>query len=346
MAESARRDDQDVAERQDREPDADDAATERHSATEGHSPDAGDASGDTSDAASEPQAESEAVSRADAGSEATEGAGDTRKADVDPEATDIGSDTPDGVDDEADDQAGETDHEADNEPAQEAEDVDADEVEDADGEVDGDGPDDTEGAEDAEGAEEADADEDDEANRDVKPEEEPRERLHADTLIARYRLLGGPTGYMLPWSWSDLPPAETDALVEVVDAFVKSYNNLWALTESDSVPPCWHHHAALAHDLAALAWGYFQAYRDPNATPELALRFQADLPRFRERMDYWLGADPAACRDGQHSRSWRPRVAPAAPNPRDSAEERDAVILLGAEDLGFPRQATPGAPDD
>jgi hypothetical protein len=338
MAESAGRDDQDVAERQDRETDADDAATDGQPATEGDRPDSGNAS----DASAEPQGESDAESQADAGSEAQDDTGDTREPDVQQDAEDIEANTADGVDDDADDQAGDTDEEGDDEPAQDVEDVedaddDAGEAKDADGE---------DAADETHVAEDADADEGDEAEGDVEPEEEPRERLHADTLIARYRLLGGPTGYMLPWSWSDLPPAETDALVEVVDAFVESYNNLWALTESDTVPPCWHHHAALAHDLAALAWGYFQAYRDPNATPELALRFQAHLPRFRERMDYWLGADPAACRDGRHSRSWRPRMAPAASNPRDSAEERDAVILLGADDLGFPRQRTTGAPDD
>lgn len=197
----------------------------------------------------------------------------------------------------------------------------------------------TDDTDDGDGDEDADEDTDEDEDDGVgQAEQEPRdEPLHADTLIARYRLLGGPTGYMLPWSWSDLPPAETDALVELLDGFVESYNQIWALTDSDTVPPCWHHHPALAQDLAALAWAYFQAYRDPNATPELALRFQAHLPRFRERMAYWLGTDPAACRDGRHNRSWRPRTAPAAPHPRDSAEEHDAVILLGADDLGFPR---------
>ncbi len=162
---------------------------------------------------------------------------------------------------------------------------------------------------------------------------EPRERLSRSGLIGRYRL----TGAAVPWSWSTLSPTEVDALVELVDDFVSAYNDVWALTDADTVPRCWHHHPALAHDLSALAWAYYQAYRDPGATPDLALRFQAHLPGFRARIDGWLGADPAACRAGRHSRTWRrssgtPHAAPA----RASSEERDAVILLGVPDFGFP----------
>ncbi len=124
----------------------------------------------------------------------------------------------------------------------------------------------------------------------------------------------------------------------MIDSFVADYNEVWALADDDTIPPCWHRHPALAHDLAALTWAYYQAYLDPTATPELALRFQAHLPKFRSRLDDWLGADPAACRDNSHSRTWRRSTRPAPPAAtRDSSEERDAVVLLGYRLWGFPR---------
>jgi hypothetical protein len=168
-------------------------------------------------------------------------------------------------------------------------------------------------------------------------EVEPQRRLGSAALIGRYRPEDERGGAPVPWSWSTLSPAEVDALVDLVDGFVIAYNQVWAVLDADTVPPCWHRHPALAHDLSALAWSYYQAYRDPDATPDLALRFQAHLPGFRDRLDYWLGADPAACRDGRHSRTWRERGAfPRSAPTRESREERDAVILLGAQDFGFP----------
>jgi hypothetical protein len=98
------------------------------------------------------------------------------------------------------------------------------------------------------------------------------------------------------------------------------------------VPPCWHRHPALAHDLATPAWAYCQACRDPTATPDRVLTFQSHLPGFAERLDRRLGAEGAECRAGRHTASWAERpVGARATGPEDD----DAVLLLGEEDFGF-----------
>lgn len=122
------------------------------------------------------------------------------------------------------------------------------------------------------------------------------------------------------------------ASATVLDGFVASYNRTWAITAEQTVPPCWHRHPALAHDLATLAWAYYQAYRDPSATPDRALSFQSHLPGFAERIDRWLGADPAECRAGRHTASWVERAVGARGT---GPEDVDAVLLLGEEDFGF-----------
>ena len=99
-------------------------------------------------------------------------------------------------------------------------------------------------------------------------------------LMAAYRQPATAGGERLPWSWATLSPAERATSATLIDGFVESYNHTWAISKEQAVPPCWHRHPALAHDLAALTWAYYQAYRDPTATPDRALRFQAELLPF------------------------------------------------------------------
>lgn len=163
-------------------------------------------------------------------------------------------------------------------------------------------------------------------------------------LMAAYRQPATAGGERLPWSWATLSPAERATGAIVLDGFVESYNRTWAISKEQTVPPCWHRHSALAHDLAALAWAYYQAYRDPMATPNRALQFQADLIRFAERIDRWLGGDPGGCRAGRHSTSWRDADGITGASRGSSIEDTDAVTLLGEETFGFGRP-TPAITD-
>jgi hypothetical protein len=122
-------------------------------------------------------------------------------------------------------------------------------------------------------------DEDDDASETAQP---PLKPVPFIELMAAYRQPATAGGERLPWSWATLSPAERATSAIVLDGFVESYNRTWAISKEQTVPPCWHRHPALAHDLAALAWAYYQAYRDPMATPNRALQFQADLIRFAE----------------------------------------------------------------
>jgi hypothetical protein len=142
-----------------------------------------------------------------------------------------------------------------------------------------------------------------------------------------------------PWNWASLPPEHREALVELIDGFADSYNRVWAMSDDQLIPPCWHRHPALAYDLAALVWGYYAAYRGRDASPEAALRFQTQLVHFADRLDRWLGSGARDCRDGQHPRDWRPVRSRAVHPDRDSVEYADEIALLGAEDFGFPGAA-------
>lgn len=200
---------------------------------------------------------------------------------------------------------------------------------------------DSSGDAETDGDEQRDAgnDDDGDAHRDAADEEPesdlpPLEPAPFIELMAAYRQPATAGAERLPWSWPTLSAGEREASATMLDGFVESYNRTWAISDKQAVPPCWHLHPALALDLATLAWAYYQAYRDPTATPDKALRFQAHLPRFSERVDRWLGTEPGACRAGQHPTSWHDtdRVIGAG---RSTTEDSDAVALLGIETFGF-----------
>jgi hypothetical protein len=193
---------------------------------------------------------------------------------------------------------------------------------------------DDETADDESGDDEDGDDEDGQASGTGLPRLEPVPLIE---LMAAYRQPATAGGERLPWSWATLSPAERVTSATVLDGFVESYNRTWAISNEQTLPPCWHRHPALAHDLAALAWAYYQAYRDPTATPDRALQFQADLVRFAERIDRWLGGEPGACRAGRHPTSWRDADGITRASRGSAIEDTDAVTLLGEETFGFGR---------
>jgi hypothetical protein len=235
----------------------------------------------------------------------------------------VGDDQPDTEDDAADDDEPDRD-DTDGDDSTDDDSAESDSAEDG-------SPEDDSAAEDGDDAVDEGGDTADEEPESAIPPIEPAPFIE---LMAAYRQPATAGAERLPWSWPTLSPGEREASATVLDAFVESYNRTWAISDKQAVPSCWHRHPALALDLATLAWAYYQAYRDPTATPDLALRFQAHLPRFAERVDRWLGADPGACRAGRHPASWHDtdRVTGAR---RSTTEDADAVILLGAETFGF-----------
>jgi hypothetical protein len=180
-----------------------------------------------------------------------------------------------------------------------------------------------------------DSDEDSDDEEDSGPALPPIEPVGLRVLVAEYEQAEG--GDRLPWNWAALPDGHRETLVALVDDFVGSYNRLWAMTDEQTVPPCWYRHPALAYDLAALAWAYYEAYRHREATPGRALNFQAQLAAFGERLERWLGSQPAQCRGGNHPRDWRHVRETVRDHAPGSVDHADAVALLGAENFGFGR---------
>jgi hypothetical protein len=163
-----------------------------------------------------------------------------------------------------------------------------------------------------------------------------------DLLLARYNAPAdeGPRG--AAWAWSALNDEERTALARVIDVFVATYNTVYAVTEDELIPPCWRHHAGLAHELAVQLWLWYWANLDPKATPAIAGDYHGrHLPGFRSRVDRLLGKSPKECRRGDHPDTWRKSAdellntyatLPAHP-------ERDDVLaieLLGGLHFGFP----------
>lgn len=175
-----------------------------------------------------------------------------------------------------------------------------------------------------------------ENQRDGATEDEPAlppiEPAGLDALLDDYR--DARTG-RVPWNWAALPDGHKATLVSLVDRFVAAYNQWWAMSDAQLVPPCWPRHPALAYDLAAQAWMFHWAYLDERATPDRAARFQGELVPFADRLERWLGDQPDQCRAGRHRRDWRQVTAVSRTPDRDSTEYADALALLGAQPLGF-----------
>jgi hypothetical protein len=112
-----------------------------------------------------------------------------------------------------------------------------------------------------------------------------------------------------PWTWSLRSPEEAAALGDLIGAFVACFNETFASSEDDLIPPCWAHHPALATELAAHIWLWHAAHHDPQPGTGLSGDYYLrHLPGFRSRITATLGRSPTECRQGQHPDTWRSEV--------------------------------------
>jgi hypothetical protein len=109
-----------------------------------------------------------------------------------------------------------------------------------------------------------------------------------------------------PWSWVALTRTEQTALARMIDVWVHSYNQVYAITPAELIPPCWRQHPALAAELAVQLWLWYFAHLDRKATPMIAGEYYLrHLPGFRTRLDRLLGISPGECRRDEHPHTWR-----------------------------------------
>lgn len=144
-----------------------------------------------------------------------------------------------------------------------------------------------------------------------------------------------------PWTWAALARAERAALARMIDVFVDTYNHVYAITDTDLIPPCWPRHPALAAELAVQVWLWYFVHMDPVSTPQVADEYHLRrLPGFQRRLDHLLGASPGECRRGEHPTSWRQdadrQIAKYLELPTDPARDRSYVDLFGELHFGFP----------
>ena len=163
-----------------------------------------------------------------------------------------------------------------------------------------------------------------------------------DLLLGRYAASGDDAPQGAAWAWSMLNEEERAALARLVDVFVATYNAVYAVAEDDVIPPCWRHHAGLAHELAVQLWLWYWANIDPKATPGIAGDYHGrHLPGFRSRVDRLLGKSPKECRRGEHPDTWRKSADDLIATyptkwPRSGLDDELAVELLGGLHFGFP----------
>ncbi|MBA0053654.1 hypothetical protein E0L36_23135 [Streptomyces sp. AJS327] len=100
-----------------------------------------------------------------------------------------------------------------------------------------------------------------------------------------------------PWDVGELP---TDLAAEVLawlDHVCGWLNRTYAWQPHQIIPPCWRDHHHLVHEIAALAFARFDAYRDPGST----VAWHEQYDRFLHRTAATLGADGEQCRIGRHT---------------------------------------------
>jgi len=141
-----------------------------------------------------------------------------------------------------------------------------------------------------------------------------------------------------PWTWSALAAPERLALTEKIGDWVDTYNQTYAVTEDQLIPPCWPQHPWLAHELAVITWLWYSAHRDPTATAERAGEFYLrHLPGFRARLPQTLGRSPVECRKGHHPTTWRRDADQSAARrpPKADCIDLEDIQHLGAVTFGF-----------
>ena len=161
-------------------------------------------------------------------------------------------------------------------------------------------------------------------------------------LLDRYHTIGTNPP---PWTWAALTPRERAALATLIDHFVTSYNQTYATTEDDLIPPCWPQHPGLAYELAVHVWLWYCTHHDPNTTPEHAGDYYLrHLPGLRHRLDHHLGRSPGECRTNHHPTTWRTDADTALQTHQDrsttDAQHRRALATLASQHFGFTPEQT------
>jgi len=159
-------------------------------------------------------------------------------------------------------------------------------------------------------------------------------------LLALYNNIDEPL--RRPWCWSALTAPEREALAQMIDVYVASYNHVLAIDVADIIPPCWRRHDGLAWELATQMWLWHQSYMDPKATPAAAAELHGrHLPAFRTRLNRLLGRDPNDCRNNRHPPTWRKAeeqltILADLPTPLSAPQEQAVAVDLGEVHFGFP----------
>lgn len=127
-----------------------------------------------------------------------------------------------------------------------------------------------------------------------------------------------------PWDPATCPPGLRAAVWSWCDAVTEWINHEYAWRPTQMIPPCWPHHAHIAHELPALAiqrWDAGQSTR-PDALEDW---HRYTLPMFYERMFTRLGE--STCRAGKHT-DWPAESRIVAYNSAAAVEDRQTVIHL------------------
>lgn len=166
-----------------------------------------------------------------------------------------------------------------------------------------------------------------------------------EQLLARYHAASSDEDRRPPpWAWATLTDAERQVLARLIEAFVATYNRVYAVNDSDLLPPCWRRHPGLAADLAVHVWLWYATHLDPTATPFTAGDYyRLHLPAFRGRVDRLLGASPPECRQGEHHDTWRSdadrQLAVHATLPAQRDRDTADLARLAALHFGFAADA-------
>jgi hypothetical protein len=141
-----------------------------------------------------------------------------------------------------------------------------------------------------------------------------------------------------PWTWPMLTRAEREALARMVTAFVYSYNRVYAVADTELIPPCWPQHPGLATELAVLMWHWYAVHVDPKATVQAASEYYLrHIPGFRPRVEKLLGISPGECRRSDHPASWRNEADDLlTAGPAAQAIADPDLDQLGSLNFGFP----------
>jgi hypothetical protein len=137
-----------------------------------------------------------------------------------------------------------------------------------------------------------------------------------------------------PWSPGLLDAGEGDWAAQLTHRWVVHYNTTLATGAEEVIPPCWPAHPGLAAELSVWAWCWHDAHVTATDPSKAADFYTRHLPAFRDRIKAYLGANPPACRAGQHPQNWHRHVDEATATFPEAPDPHQAKTL-GVFDYGF-----------